>query len=141
MANFIDLDTFILNLNKLGSSRTPCLFFSNFEASKFFITTDLNHPDILYKFNSNKNYTNTEQTTLSIKQKDFIKYNTYLEQFNKVQNQIKEGNTYLLNLTSKTKINTPNSLKEIFFNTDAKFKFLYKDEFTFFHLTYICHTS
>ncbi|CAA6813824.1 MAG: Para-aminobenzoate synthase, aminase component (EC [uncultured Campylobacterales bacterium] len=132
MDNFLNKKEFTLKLNKLGSSKTPCLFFSNFEASKFFITTNLNHPDILYKFNSNKNYNNTKQTTLSIKQKDFIEYKTYLEQFSEVQNKIKEGNTYLLNLTSKTKINTPNSLQEIFYNTDAKFTFLYKDKFTFF---------
>jgi len=46
--------------------------------------------------------------------------------------QINAGNTYLLNLTFPTQIETNLSLKEIFYNSRAKYKIWYKDKFVVF---------
>ncbi|WP_294310557.1 aminodeoxychorismate synthase component I [uncultured Chryseobacterium sp.] len=52
--------------------------------------------------------------------------------FDKVQKNIRLGNSYLVNYTRKTKIETNLTLEEIFFHSSAKYKVLYKDFFVFF---------
>ncbi|WP_209786627.1 aminodeoxychorismate synthase component I [Chryseobacterium sp. PvR013] len=52
--------------------------------------------------------------------------------FNKVQKNIRLGNSYLVNYTRKTKIETNLTLEEIFYHSNAKYKVFYKDFFVFF---------
>lgn len=52
--------------------------------------------------------------------------------FDKVQKNIRLGNSYLVNYTRKTKIETNLDLEEIFYHSDAKYKVFYKDFFVFF---------
>lgn len=57
---------------------------------------------------------------------------TYKIKFEKVQTEIKIGNSYLVNLTCKTPINTNYTLKEIFDSGQAKYKLFYQDRFVHF---------
>jgi len=59
-------------------------------------------------------------------------FKTYRKAFEHVQHEIGHGNTYLLNLTFKSKIETNLSLKEIFQFSKAKYKLYFRDEFTVF---------
>lgn len=52
--------------------------------------------------------------------------------FDQVQKNIRFGNSYLVNYTRKTKVETNLTLEEIFFHSSAKYKVLYKDFFVFF---------
>ncbi|BAP29708.1 aminodeoxychorismate synthase, subunit i [Chryseobacterium sp. StRB126] len=52
--------------------------------------------------------------------------------FDKVQKNIRLGNSYLVNYTRRTEIETNLSLKEIFYHSEAKYKVFYKDFFVFF---------
>lgn len=52
--------------------------------------------------------------------------------FDKVQQNIRLGNSYLVNYTRKTKIETNLTLEEIFYHSNAKYKVFYKDFFVFF---------
>jgi para-aminobenzoate synthetase component 1 len=52
--------------------------------------------------------------------------------FDKVQKNIHFGNSYLVNYTRKTKIETNLTLEEIFYHSSAKYKVFYKDFFVFF---------
>ncbi|MBV8326014.1 aminodeoxychorismate synthase component I [Chryseobacterium sp.] len=52
--------------------------------------------------------------------------------FAKVQKNIRLGNSYLINYTRKTKIETNLTLEEIFYHSHAKYKVFYKDFFVFF---------
>lgn len=61
-----------------------------------------------------------------------INYDDYLQAFNKVQKALKRGDTYLLNLTFRTEISTAYTLEEIYHNSRARFKLLYKDKFVVF---------
>ena len=61
-----------------------------------------------------------------------ISFSQYQVAFNKIQEQIKKGNTYLANLTFSTKIETNLNLYEIFLNSSAKFKLYFKDQFVCF---------
>ena len=56
----------------------------------------------------------------------------YTQAFQAIQEEIKSGNTYLINLTFPSQFMINYSLKEIYNYTDAKFKLLFKDKFVCF---------
>ncbi len=61
-----------------------------------------------------------------------IPFERYKKAFDEVIEEIKKGNTYLLNLTFPTKIETNVTLKEIYNIAKAPFKLLFKDKFVCF---------
>ncbi len=56
----------------------------------------------------------------------------YAEGFKKVQHHLQLGNSYLVNFTRKTKIETSLNLEEIFYLSHAKYKVLVPGKFVFF---------
>jgi para-aminobenzoate synthetase component 1 len=64
--------------------------------------------------------------------KNPIDFATYQKAFNRVIEEIKAGNTYLLNLTFSTPIQCALGLEEIFEMAHAPYKLLYKDHFVCF---------
>ncbi|MGM0518585.1 MAG: aminodeoxychorismate synthase component I [Campylobacterota bacterium] len=113
-------------LNKFGKEKEPFLFIISYDFSKFYIEKISNIPkNIKYEFDK-KTFTKTSQKMSLIKLP--ISFNEYEKKFNKLQDEIKKGNSYLLNLTSKTKISTSLSLDKIYDKVDAKFKLRYKNE-------------
>jgi para-aminobenzoate synthetase component 1 len=87
---------------------------------------------------------NTEQTKTSQKQpikKTPICYEHYLTKFHSIQNEIKEGNTYLINLTTQTTIDTNLSLDDIYKVANSKYKLLYKNKFVCFSPESFCKIS
>ena len=56
----------------------------------------------------------------------------YQQGFEIVQKNIHLGNSYLVNYTSETLINTNRSLEEIFYLSKAKYKVFYPNKFVFF---------
>ena len=88
--------------------------------------------NILIDFNGIKNYTHKDikkNTTLT---KFPVSFKRYKRAFDNVIEEIKNGNSYLLNLTFPTKIKTNLTLEEIFYKAKAKFKIKFKDEFISF---------
>jgi para-aminobenzoate synthetase component I len=61
-----------------------------------------------------------------------VSFDTYMKAFRNVQSNIKLGNSYLLNLTFPTEIDTDLSLSEIYDTCITRYKLLYKDKFVFF---------
>jgi para-aminobenzoate synthetase component 1 len=61
-----------------------------------------------------------------------VPFSTYSEAFKNVQKNISLGNTYLLNLTFPTLIETEMTLAEIFYASVAKYKLLYYNQFVVF---------
>ena len=117
-------------LNKLGSKREPFLFITDFKASKLevILLKDLADSDV--EFTIDKNHT-TSSHSQTLK-KYPIKLDSYKKKFDKVIQRIKAGDTYLLNLTQATKIETSLDLKEIFKLSNAHYKLRYKDRFVCF---------
>lgn len=80
--------------------------------------------------------TNCEKKNyLSIKKKFEVfppRFSDYKNAFDSVQKHIKRGDTFLVNLSFKSKLETEYSLDEIFHRSNAKFKLLYKDKFVVF---------
>lgn len=64
--------------------------------------------------------------------KNPVSFLVYQEAFNQVKAEIAQGNSYLVNLTFSTPIQTNLSLQEIFAVSDAKYKLRWKDEFVCF---------
>ncbi len=59
-------------------------------------------------------------------------FEIYLQGFYKAKKALHKGDTYLLNLTFATTVESDYSLKEIFARSNARYKLLYKDKFVVF---------
>jgi para-aminobenzoate synthetase component 1 len=116
--------------NSLGKERKPFLFISDFQAKNVEVIPleELEKHNI--EFFIDENYRLTPHPhSLS---KTAIDFKNYKEKFDKVIEQIKSGNTYILNLTQATSISSSLSLKEIFRLANAHYKLFYKDKFVCF---------
>lgn len=59
-------------------------------------------------------------------------FQSYKKSFDILQEHIKNGNSYLLNLTFQTPVKTSYSLQDIYNKVHARFKLKYKEEFVCF---------
>ncbi|MCK4346934.1 MAG: aminodeoxychorismate synthase component I [Bacteroidales bacterium] len=129
----MDID-FIKQINQFGQQSIPFLLIIDFEIKRPIIYPIFNLPtDILFQTTIYKNSTITTKTTTDFRFKKFpVNFRIYKKAFDKIQDNIRAGNTYLLNLTFPTKIETNLSLKEIFLLSKAKYKLLFNDRFVVF---------
>jgi len=120
-------------IDTLGQSRTPFLFIISYDQNKIFAKPlkELDG-DIYYKLEDWRNYPVKKREKKLTFSKNPINFSIYKKALDRVLEEIRSGNTYLLNLTFKTPIETNYSLKEIFTYARAKFKLYYKDEFICF---------
>jgi len=125
---------FIKQINQFGQQSIPFLLIIDFEIKRPIIYSIFNLPtDILFQTTIYKNSTITTKTTTDFRFKKFpVNFRVYKKAFDKIQDNIRAGNTYLLNLTFPTKIETNLSLREIFFLSKAKYKLLFNDSFVVF---------
>ncbi len=120
-------------LNKLGSSKIPFLFIISYDKKSIFCSPlDKLENDIYYKVENSRNYTPTPLSKPYQFEKGPASFSNYKKSFDKVIDEIKNGNTYLLNLTFSTPIKTDLNLKEIFDRAKAKYKLYFKDNFICF---------
>ena len=120
-------------IDKLGQARTPFLFIISYDQNKIFAKPLENlDSDIYYKLETWRNYPVQKREKPFTFSKNPVDFSTYKTALDKILEEIRSGNTYLLNLTFKTPIKTNYSLKEIFTYARAKFKLYYKDEFICF---------
>jgi len=120
-------------MDRLSKARTPFLFIISFEQDKIFAKPlDTLDDDIFYKLEEWRNYPVKKCTKNATFSKSPVDFGTYKKAFNSVLNEIRSGNTYLLNLTFRTPIESSFALKEIFTYAKAKFKLYFKDQFVCF---------
>ena len=113
-------------LNKFGKEKEPFLFVLSYDLSKYYIQKLSQLPsDIKFEINSKESLNSKSESKLK---KIPISFEEYKNKFDFIQEEIKKGNSYLLNLTSKTKIETSYNLDEIYENVHAKFKLRYKND-------------
>lgn len=117
-------------LNHYGSIKEPFLFINSYDSSMndFFLLKDLPQ-DV--NFEMNVKVSSKINKNIQIK-KELISFKAYKKKFDTIQEEIKSGNSYLLNLTCKTKINCDLSLVQIYDLAKSKFKIKYKNEFVCF---------
>ena len=120
----------ISTLNSFGNTKKPFFFCISYDLKAWdVIPLDKLPKTIRYSINESKN---THQNHKIFISKKHLTFQTYKKKFNKVISQIQEGNTYLLNLTTKTNIKSKNSLLEIYEHSSAKYKIYYKNKFVSF---------
>ncbi|MEA3512894.1 MAG: aminodeoxychorismate synthase component I [Campylobacterota bacterium] len=125
----------IYKLNNYGSKKEPFLFIVDYELKNYEIFPLSNLPNNI-QFTINKQ--TSVHNNLQLKKQPITK-DVYKKMFDKVQENISNGNTYLLNLTSKTTLKTELSLKDIYNKSHAKYKLLYKDKFVCFSPERFCN--
>lgn len=118
------------DLNTLGTRREPFLFICDFKAKnlKAILLKNLQKSDV--EFCIDENYRVKQHANILEKFRGNFK--EYQKKFDLVQEKIKAGETYLLNLTAPTPIKTELTLKEIFKSANAHYKLRYKDKFVCF---------
>jgi para-aminobenzoate synthetase component 1 len=127
---FLNRDSGFSLINSLAASKEPFLFIISYDKSKIYAAklSELSG-EIAYSLDCDRSVDLNLEATLK---KSAISYEEYLKAFNSVIKQIKEGNTYLLNLTFKSKIDTNLSLSDIFAQANAPYKLLIEDSFVCF---------
>lgn len=117
-------------INTLAKERTPFLFITDFLAQRVevYLFDELEENEIFFSIDSKKK--NTKK--LQFLQKYPIDLEIYTSKFDLVQEKIKSGETYMLNLTQPTKVTTSFTLKEIYQHANASYKLFYKNKFVCF---------
>lgn len=117
-------------LNSLGKKREPFLFISDFKGENLevFSLDTLQNEDI--EFCIDEHYSLTPHTEFL--KKIPLPFEDYKTKFDAIIEKIKSGETYLLNLTQPTKIETSLSIQEIYKYANAHYKLRYKDAFVCF---------
>ncbi len=129
----------IKEMNYYGKRRIPFLFVIDFDlkAPRCVPLSGVDETAVLYFIDGLTNggmagsYTTVDYGKITVT-KHPVPYETYLEAFNKAVEQLGQGNTYLLNLTFPTRIETNVSLRDLFFRSDARYKLWIKDSFVVF---------
>ena len=120
-------------MDKLGRAREPFLFVLAYDLKEQFVqplsSLDKN---IFFKIGNQRNYPQEPLNKAYYLKKNPIPFLEYKEALEKILEEIRSGNTYLLNLTFETPIESNLSLKEIFTYARAKYKLYFKDKFICF---------
>lgn len=126
---------YIEKMNEYGSHNLPFLFIINFDASCGIVERldNIDSDEILFDLDGITNYRAEYQYNKEIELKKFPEeYENYLDKFNKILSHLKYGNSYLSNLTCRTKIEFNCDLLEIYHFSNAKYKLYIKDKFVCF---------
>ncbi|MBN1199164.1 MAG: aminodeoxychorismate synthase component I [Bacteroidales bacterium] len=122
-------------MNELGSQSQPFLFILDFDLLNPLVFTPIEAQEagILYQIHNRKNFTPPPP---SVSPFSFLKTPVlpvcYRDAFNLVMHHLKAGNSYLVNLTFPTRIETSLSLRDIFFRSKARYKILLPEQFVVF---------
>ena len=132
----LDIHTFREKMNKLGSKKRPFLFLIDYEmvAPQIWEASQIDSSELLFDLNgfSNFDLTTYKQTDNIFLEKFPVSFDTYKIAFEKVQEAIQLGDTYLANLTFATKVLTSIGLRDIIEKTKAPYRFYWKDHCGFF---------
>jgi para-aminobenzoate synthetase component I len=128
------LHDFIESMNRLGQEKVPFLFMVDFEMMNPVIIrlNEVDPKEILYSI---QGFTNAISKTNpgSIKiDKSPGSLLDYKKKFDKVLAHLEYGDTFLTNLTVATEVALSCSLHDIFHQSEAKYKLLYKNQFLVF---------
>jgi len=130
----ISSDQAIHRMNQLGLQRRPFLFIINFEKNQSYISPsdEISSQEILYDFQGISNDSPTRNFKIRHFASTPIPFDQYIKSFDEIRTEIESGNTYLLNLTFETPINSTSSLRDIFLASHAKYKLYVENNFVIF---------
>ncbi|MEO9964471.1 MAG: aminodeoxychorismate synthase component I [Reichenbachiella sp.] len=125
----------IQEINKLAKAGIPFLLITDFKGTQNHVLTldQIDPENILYDINGVRNFDDTKIRSRPIRlKKEVIAPEIYQSKFNRIHKEIAAGNTYLLNLTQPTNIESSSTLKEIFYQSKAKYKLYFQNQFVVF---------
>lgn len=130
----MELNQFAQQISKFTIQKIPYFFLIDFEMKRPFVCKleEAQKNGILYHINEKTNA--FEDLQLSTTKLDFqaISPEIYTQKINQVIEEIKKGNSFLLNLTFPTPITSDLNLLEVFYASKAPYKLWFKDEFVVF---------
>lgn len=124
-----------IEMDELSLKKVPYFFVIDFLSEKVEIypENEIKKSGLIIDFQNFSTIKNVPELNKKIVWKSFPEtLESFKTGFDKVQKNIRLGNSYLVNYTRKTEIETNLDLKEIFYHSDAKYKVFYKDFFVFF---------
>jgi len=122
-------------MNRLGKEKTPFLFVIDFAMRKPLIIPldEIDATEILFDVNGQTNAKGRPETD---KMLEFnatpVSKEVYCKAFQTVQHHIRRGDSFLLNLTMPSTVETNYSLREIFYRSEAKYKLWLRDKLVVF---------
>lgn len=121
-------------MNIYGRERKSFFFAINFEQTEgLFIDNPLQQTDVLFQF-CGKGNAPEQEVIKKVSSFNYIPipYSEYKKKFDIVHKGLKEGYSYLTNLTIKTPVSFNLTLEDIFFQSNASYKVLYPNKFVCF---------
>lgn len=120
--------------NELSEKKQAFVFIVDYAVKQAHVwrIADIPH-DVLFSFPQFSNVTERVPSKHILIHSLFpISKAAYIKSFERVQSHIQQGNSFLVNLTAQTKIETDVSLLDIFHSAYAPYKLLYKNDFVVF---------
>lgn len=124
-----------MEMDELSLQKVPYFFVIDFlsESVEIYQEHEIEKSGLIIDFQKFSNKKETQALDKKVVWKSFPEtLESFKIGFDKVQKNIRLGNSYLVNYTRKTKIETNLTLEEIFYHSNAKYKVFYKDFFVFF---------
>ncbi|HXP49725.1 MAG TPA: aminodeoxychorismate synthase component I [Bacteroidia bacterium] len=123
-------------LDTYSEQKIPFLFYIDFDKTNPIVIplNEVNKQKILFDFKGYTNFEypkNPESVDFSF-EKHPISYRQYKNKFDQIQYYLRQGDSYLVNLTCITKIDTSLSLEDVFTYSKAPYKLLVRNEFVVF---------
>lgn len=127
----------IERMNQLGKSHKPFFFVIDYLMQKPLVLAleEVEKHQIFYKIGEKTNYafkSKAEENTEIIFEKYPLGFEEYQGAFTLVQNHLRRGDSFLVNLTKPTPIRVNLSLREIFERSKAAYQLLFKNQFVLF---------
>lgn len=132
---FMNRNEAIKQINKMGGNHSPFFFVIDFEINNCWVSSpeEAFQNNILFDFNNKTNFPleQSEHNKIKFKKRP-IPLTVYKTAFNRVVSELNMGNSYLVNLTFSTPIETKSTLNEIFHAAKARYRLFYKNQFVVF---------
>jgi para-aminobenzoate synthetase component 1 len=119
-------------MDEMGNSQKSFLFFVDYKAEFGWIGTPKEAEALGIKFEIGSKVRGLKALKKPIFKKKPLSEISYLEKFNQVQNAIRRGDSFLVNLTAPTQIESNMSIEEIYTIAEARYKLLVPNSFTVF---------
>ena len=122
-------------VNALGRTRTPFLFIIDFEQQQPIILplSEVDPAELLYDFQGVRNHAGGGEFHRPLHLiRSTLDVATYRRAFAHVMQQLRQGNSFLVNLTFPTEIKVNFSLQELFFRSEARYKLWLRNQLAVF---------
>jgi para-aminobenzoate synthetase component I len=130
----VSITEFIKRADALSGAAEPFIFLIDFEMQqpKLWLPDQVDTDELLFSINGFTNAAIVESDKNTFLKVQAISEADYRLKFDKVMHHLHCGNSFLSNLTVKSRIEVNTTLKELFFQVKAPYRCWLRDQFLFF---------